>query len=258
MVRVLRCGLAVVALCPGAAVGQDTVPDPSGAAHVLALEGAGLWQGLDDAMASPLRYRGAAGAMAAAYRGAAGSWRWGVHGAWARTRLASSLDDGLGGYEEAAWVFADVRVTRRVHTWERVTFRAGTGLAGEVGTRRHQYTETDWLSFRNGVVALQAVLEAEAALGRAGRLAGTLALPVAGLAVRKEYAGVVGRPPRVMFGFAPSLILVSHGLEYRVDLVGPLTARASVNGTWVRHDDPAELASVSQRIGLALEWALGG
>jgi hypothetical protein len=251
--------LAVTALLAGPAAAQ--APDTAGAPdrrHVLALEAAGLRQGLDDAMASPLRYRGTGVAAGAGYEGAGRVWRWDARVVYAANHLTSRLADEQGSYEDGAWVFASAALLRRAGGGGEggVAVWLGPAVAVELGTRRHMYTGNDWLNFRNTLVALQAAAQAEIGVA-GGRVSGVLALPVVGLAVRKEYAGVVGRSPRVVVSAPPSLVLMRQRVQYRTAVKGSLGAAVFLDSTLLRHDDPMDLASISHRLGVSLDWTLG-
>lgn len=247
--------LALLAAAPAAAQGAGSGGEGG---DRLAVEVGGIWWGVDDLMASPLRYTGTGLTVGLAYQGRSGGWRWSIRSSGALPRLHSPLNDADAGYAEASWIGGTGRLLKRLRQRSgRYAIWAGPGLAGEVERRRHTYAEGSQLVLYSGLLALQATGRVDVQLGRFGRLSETLALPLVGLAVRKEYAGVPGRPPRTTLGLPPSLLLLQHRLIYRLPADGALRAYVLHESSVVRHDDPLALASVSHRLGVAVEWVLG-
>lgn len=222
-----------------------------GAEHRLAVEVAGLLQGLDDRMASPVRYSGTGVAVGITYGGRAGPWQWDARGVLAGPRLTSRITTAVGGFEDTAWGALSADLVRRLWRRPGVWVGAGAGVAAELGVRRHVYTHDTWLNFRNTFVALQAAVRGEVAVGR-GRLTETLALPVLGVSVRKEYAGVIRREPRIDVAFPPFLA-ARHRLAYHRPVIAAFGVRLFHEASLIRHDRP-ELAFLSHRLGAAIEW----
>lgn len=246
----------VLPLLAGPAAAQTATGSPP-PAHQLAVDVGGFWHGLDDHMASPLRYTGRGPGTGASYVGEAGPWRWALRGGVAGPRLSSRLSDSEGSYEEMAWRGASGELLWRAWRNRPFTVWTGAGLAVESAARRHLYVTDAWLNFTNTFVALQAAARAELSLERWGRVAGTFALPVVGVAVREEYAGVIGRARRVSLAAPPAFLFARHRLEYRLPVETVLDVRAFHEATLLRHRDPEPLASVSHRLGMMLVWNWG-
>lgn len=251
-------GLLLVLLGPGSSTAQGPGTGGEPPDHGLAVEVGGVWQGVDDLMATPLRYTGTGLMLGLAYQHAWGEWTGSVRGAGALPRLHSPLGDPDAGYAESSWFVGASRLLRRLAQRPGTyAIWAGPGLTGELASRRHTYTSGSQLDFDTGILALQAVGRLDLDLGRYGGLSEALALPVVALAVRKEYASVAGRSPRTTLGLPPSLLLVHHRLVYRLPADGAVRAYAVHETSLARHDDVLELASVSHRLGIAVEWMLG-
>lgn len=253
MNRVLTL-LILALLGPLPVRGQTSDADPGPVPGRFALEPAAQWQGLDDRMASPVRYRGASAAVGASYTSGPGAWQWSVRATAAWPRMTSRLTTLDGGYEETFQASGGAELLRTVWDHGRFRGRVGPGLAGTSGVRRHVYGRDSWLNFSNAFVALQVVGRAELDLGRAGGLSETLALPVLGVAVRKEYASVTRREQTTTLAVPPSFLMIRHRLEYRVPGHRAVGARLFHETLVLRHREPLDLATVVQRLGVALEW----
>lgn len=248
--------LLVLALLPAPSRAQDPEPDTATVRSRVALEAAYLAQGLDDVMASPVRYAGVAPALGLGYAADAGDWHWSVRVVGTGPRLTSRLTATDGGYEKTAWVAGSAELLRQV--WAAGAFRvwAGPGLEVTSGLRRHVYDAENWLNFGNTFVGLQAVARGGLAIG-GGELSETLAASVLGVAVRKAYASVIDGEQRVRVGLPPGFLMLRHRLEYRVPGRGAVGARVFHEVLLVRDTRPLDLASAVQRVGLALEWRWG-
>lgn len=251
-------GLLLALLVPGSAPAQGPGTGGEAPDHRLAVEVGGVWQGVDEIMATPLRYTGTGLMLGLAYQRRWSEWRWSVRGAGALPRLHSPVQAPDAGYAESSWFVGTSRLMRRLARRSgRYALWAGPGLAGEVARRRHTYTTGSQLNFYGGLLALQVAGRVDVELGRYGHLSEALALPVAALAVRNEYAGVVGRPPRTTLGLPPSVFLAHHRLVYHLPADGAVRAYVVHESSLVRQDDSLGLASVSHRLGVAVEWVLG-
>lgn len=247
MARVRRRLIPLLAVSAAAWAGGAAAQ----ASHRLAVEAAGVLQVVEDRMASPLRYAGWGVAAGVAYSGRAGGWVWDARAAVAAPRLTSRITSDVGGYEDTAWGAVSGELLGRLWNGSGASVWVGPGVATEMGVRRHVYTHDTWLNFRNAFLVLQAAARAEVALGPA-RLTETLAFPVVGLAVRKEYAGVIRRDPRVELAFPP-FRAVRHRLTYDRPITRALGVRLFHEASLIRHDGP-ELDFLSHRVGAALVW----
>lgn len=255
--RLVGLAFALLLAVPLPSLAQGRAGD-AGGPHRVAVELGGLWQGVDDRMATPLRYTGTGLALGVQYERRGDRWRWGLRAAGAMPRLSGPLYDADSGYAETSWLTGVGYLLGRV--WRRpgrLTVWAGPGLAGEASRRRHTYVADGELDFDSGFLAVHLAGLAELELGRYGRLSETLAVPVAGLAVRKEYTGVEGRGPVVTLELPPSLLLVHHRLTYRLPGTDAVGAYLFHEGSLVRHTEPLELASISHRLGVAVQWTWG-
>lgn len=256
--RLVGLAFALLLAGPFPSLGQEGRAEDARGPHRVAVELGGLWQGVDDPMATPLRYTGTGLALGARYERLGERWRWGVRAVGAVPRLSGPLYDADSGYADTSWLSGAGYLLRQV--WRRpgrLTVWAGPGLAGEASTRRHTYAPDGALDFDSGFLAVQLAGLAELELDRYGRLSEALAVPVAGLAVRKEYTGVEGRGPVVTLALPPSLLLVHHRLTYRLPATGTVGAYLFHEASLVRHTEPLELASITHRLGVAVQWTWG-
>lgn len=258
--RVTRwtAGLALMLLIgvPAAVSAQAAA---TAAPHGVALEGGVRWQGLDDALASTLRYASEAVAVGAAYRYRRPEWRIGVAGTWSATRASPVGPDDGTLYEEALHITLDHWLARRVWRSGGGHWAAFVGPAAalELGLRRHTYGEHRAQRYDNAFIGLEgtALLEWSPAGGH--RLTERVAVPLAGLALRTSYTGLARHSPRVSVDLPPTFVLFRHRLDYRLRISRRLALEVHHEGSVLRHTQPLELAVAWHRVGAALELVWG-
>lgn len=244
----LAAGIALLA-ATGAAAQQVGGPD-----HSIALEGGMLWSGVDDEMASPLRYRGEAPVLVVRYGQSRGEWRLDAFGGGARSRLVSSRTTALSGYEDARWITGGVSLVRRVAGAGPVAVWLGAAASAEGSIRRHQYTRDNWVNYTAALGAVQAAGRLEWLRPGGGRLLAELAAPVVGVALREPYAAVPGEAAELRPGFPPDLLFLRHRLEYRQPVAGGFSAAVSHEVSYLGHPAPEAYGSVAQRLTVSLGW----
>lgn len=225
-----------------------------GSDHSVALEGGMLWSGVDDEMASPLRYRGEAPVLMARYGQSRGEWRLEAFAGGARSRLSSARTTPVSGYEDARWLTGGVSLLRRVAGAGAVDVWIGAAASAEGSIRRHQYTRDNWVNYTAALAAVQAAGRLEWLRAGGGRLMAELAVPVVGVALREPYAAVPGAATQLRPGIPPDLLFLRHRVEYRQPIAGGSWAAISHEASYLGHPDPEPYDSVAQRLTVSLGW----
>ena len=254
-VVVLGAVLAVVGLWgPGAAAAQDREPGR----HGLTLELGARQEGVDDAVASPVRYTAVAFLVGASYTYRPSDWRVGVAGHWSASRLEPDGLDDPSIFEDALSVALDAWAARRVWRSDSGRWAAflGPAAAVELGLRRHDFGRGQ-KRYDNGFIGLELAGMLEWSPSWGGKLTERVMVPVAGLAVRTSYTGLASEGPETTVALPPTFLLLRHRLAY----VRPLTRRLALSvhheGSYVRHTEPLELAVAWQRLGIGLQLHWG-
>lgn len=226
--------------------------------HRFGLEAGKLWQGIEDALASPSRYEGQAAVVGASYRFRGETWRLGASVAWARPRMTTAPRP-RPTYEEATAASLDSWVLRRVwrSTGGRWAAFVGPAVAGDMGLRRHYYRLDQSISYDNAFLGLEAAALLEWDAAGLGRIAGRVMLPVAGVSVRTPYTTLAGSGPEVRVGVPPSFVLLRHRLDLRNPVGDRLVFGFLYEGTLVRHSEPLDLGVAWHRLGVVLEYGWG-
>lgn len=251
-----RIAAFLVAVLWAAPVGAQTL-DSLGR-HGFGVEAGRLLQGIEDHLASSVRYEGSAAVAGVWYQYRGVDWRLGASLSRAGLRLSPAVGP-RSSYEEATSMSFDAWALRRV--WgsdsERWAVSAGPGVAGDMGLRRHYYRADQSTTYDNALLGLEATGLLEWTVPGLGVVSERVMLPVAGVAFRTAYTGLASSGPDVTVGLPPSFVLLRHRFEIR-GAVGERTVIGFLyEGSLARHGDPLDLAVAWRRLGVSLELLWG-
>lgn len=253
-VRGVAAAAVVVAVCGTPARAQADEAGP----HRVALEAGKLWEGIDDALASPTRHEGHAAVVGVSYRFRGETWRLGGSMARATIRLTPAVGS-RSTHEKATAMSLDAWALRRL--WRSAGGRwaafAGPAIAGDMGLRRHYYRLDQSTRYDNAFLGLEATGLLEMDAEGLGRIAGRVMVPLAGVTVRTPYTTLGSPGPEVRVGIPPSFVLLKQRLDLRSPVGNTFVFGFMYEGVLVRHPEPLDLGVAWHRFGVVLELAWG-
>ena len=249
----LGAGAIAVLACaaPGALAAQDPGTEgrwTAGAALVHHVQA--------DALASPLRYGGVGPGLSLGYARVGPRSRTALHVAYGGPSLESRISRPGVSTEQTHRLTVSVPHLRGVRGGQRLDLLLGGQLTGDVLYRKHAYpTSTE--HFADAFVLLEAAAGLEYRASERLRVEQRLAVPLLGLLWRSPYTGLKYAPEAAL-----ALPHQLQGLRHELALTraaGPrLSLTAAHELVLLRHADPWELATVTQRLRLGVELRRGG
>jgi hypothetical protein len=224
----------------------------------LSMQLSWLHEQQQNAQVSPLRYAGTGSGPGVAYHTETDRWRAGLSVAYASAQLRSDISRDQEHTGDSRWLVLRIPYERRVSgaAASRSGLRLGAQLAGDLLYRDHSYSRMlSTEHFIDAFVWLGVLAGWQGQLVPGWRFQYHSALPVLGLVWRTPYTGAKYMP-RAQITAPGTWLAFDHQVSLTHALSGAFDVRASYQLHLLRHDDTWDLASISNRMSIGLDWHL--